>query len=111
MAVGCPKIGGAELTVETCPLVKSKLKDCTAAEPKLGTITKPSDEAEYVLLQASSMAIASTITTANTPAHLLDILRFISMFPNGLPIMFPNMFLGVFSIRVSLHSRRSAGDR
>src|SRR5580658_11009446 len=92
MAVGCPKIGGAVLTVETSPLVKLKLKDCTAAEPKLGTITRPSDEAEYVLLQASSMAIASSITTASTPAYLLDILRFISMFPDR----FPTIFLDVF---------------
>ena len=86
--MGWPKIGGALLTVEACPLVRLKLNACTTAEPRFGTITRPSDEAEYVLLQASSMAIASRITTASTPAHLLDILRFISMFIN----MFPNVF-------------------
>jgi hypothetical protein len=75
-----PGIGGAVFTLDTFPLVRLKLKACTTAEPKLGTITKPSDEAEYELLHATSVAIASRTSTASTQAHLLDILRFISMF-------------------------------
>src|SRR5580658_7449691 len=109
MAVGCPKIGGAVLTVEACPLVRLKLKACTAAEPKLGTITKPSDEAEYVLLQASSVAIASRITTASTQAHLLDILRFISMFINYVSQYVPSIRLSLYNS--GLCSRRLAGGR
>src|SRR5579863_3399364 len=83
MVVGWPKIDGAVFTVDTWPLVKLKLKACTAAEPRLGTITRPSVEAEYVLLQASSAARPSRTSTASTQVHLLDILRFISMFSCG----------------------------
>src|SRR5271169_6880973 len=80
MAVGSPNVDGEVLRSDTCPLVRLKLNACTTAEPALGTSTKPSLEAEYVLLHATSVAIASRTSTASTQAHLLDILRFISMF-------------------------------
>jgi hypothetical protein len=78
--VGKPNVDGAVFTSEVCPLVRLKLNACTTAEPALGISTKPSDEAEYVLLHANSVAIASRTNTASTQAHLLDILRFISIF-------------------------------
>jgi len=80
MAVGWPKVEGAVLRSDECPFVRLKLKACTTAEPPSGTITKPSDDAEYELLHANNPAIASRTTTASTQVHLPDILRLISMF-------------------------------
>src|SRR4029077_6832341 len=86
------------------PLLRLKLKLCTTPEPRLGTITKPSEEAEKWLPQAISKAIATTSSAPNSPWNRFAILRLISIPDSYRPGRFALSFRATRGIWVLLAS-------
>jgi hypothetical protein len=66
------------LICEARPLLRSRLKVSITAPPWVGTITKPLEEDEYLVLQAITTPIETRARTAKIQVNLVRILRFSS---------------------------------